>query len=192
MKIKYVVAAFMCFTFVFLVTQDAYSQSRKKRKRPAKDEYFDESGGFKHKLWYGGGLNLQLSGNTLLLGVSPMVGYKISDRFSVGPRAAINYIEGFSDGTNPRALFYGFGPFARAKLSEVIFAHVEYEFVGVSELNNRTIQQFAGTDNFFIGAGYNSLFGNGWGFEIMLLYNLQEDNQNTIPLEYRAGINYNF
>jgi hypothetical protein len=206
MKLKYFLTACLCAVFLF-GTNDAVAQYGKKKKKRTTTEkskssdsqtrdYFDESGGFKHKMWYGGGLTFQIfstgpSSSQMVLGLSPMAGYKIGDIFSVGARTSVNYAEIFQNGTNPRALFIGVGPFARVKFSDAIFAHAEYEFRFEAELNDRA-NTFPDTDNLYLGAGFNSPIGNGWGFEIMLLYNFGEERDDIVPIEYRAGGNWNF
>lgn len=188
----------LLFTFVLgISTADA-----QRRSSDSTEEYFDESGGFKHKLWYGGGFNFNFSPiptslgnvNTMQFGVSPMVGYKVTDFLSVGPRVSVDYLEIFLEGTNPRYLLWSIGPFVRAKFSETIFAHVEYELQGVSELNDASSIFLLNNngENFYIGAGYQSSGGGLFGYEILALYNLLEDNEANLPITFRIGFNYNF
>lgn len=197
-KITRIFTLLLLFTFVIgIYTADA--QRSRKKKRDSTDEYFDESGGFAHKLWYGGGFNLQFGGvagfNTMFIGVSPMVGYKINDVFSIGPRLSIDYFEVFREGTNPRQIYWGIGPFARAKFSDAIFAQVEYEIKGISDLNDeaRNFGAFQqNRENFYLGVGYQSSSGGLLGYEIMALYNFLDNNERNIPLTFRFGLNWNF
>lgn len=189
----------------------AEAQRSKKRSRSSKnDEYFDESGNFAHKLWYGGGFNLQFfsnnafgrGGNEFVIGISPMVGYKILPNVSIGPRVELSYLGGRYDlggGTIAKfnGLSYGIGPFARFKPFEQIFAQVEFQYfsspVAVG-LDGDRIQTVRDTDeNFFIGVGYNSSAGGLLGYEVMILYNLLEDDNTTnLPIYFRFGLTYNF
>jgi len=183
-------------------TADAQNYGRKKKKKKKKpktektDDYFDESGGFAHKLWYGGMVNFQISGgnggNTLLLGLSPMVGYKVNDMISFGPRITFNYIEGYVPGPNLKIRELGVGAFGRAKFSQALFAHIEYEVINVKELSDFGYQ-FGGRDeNFYAGVGYNSALGGAFGYEIMGLYNFMEEDESRVPIELRIGFTYNF
>lgn len=197
----------LLFTLLFVFQADAYGQRGGKKKSDV-DEYFDESGGFAHRLWYGGGFTLGFSGNSFTsifqFGVSPMVGYKITNEFSVGPRLSLLYLlyrseTGTVDGVQTANLFnYGLGAFTRYKITRSIFAHLEYGFDNEVETvnynpttrdwdTNRRLQ-----NNAFVGGGFND--GNGiWGYEIYLLYNvLQEDNTLNIPFDFRFGLTYNF
>jgi len=196
-KITRIFTLLLLFSFVIGVST-ADAQRSKKKKRDSTEEYFDESGGFAHRLWYGGGFNLNFGGNggfnTMTLGVSPMVGYKINNILSIGPRVAIDYFEVFTGGTNPRYLFWGVGPFARGKFSETIFAQVEYELRGISNLNSASdlIAFDINRENFYLGLGYQSSGGGLVGYEIMALYNFLDENETNIPLTFRFGLNWNF
>jgi len=195
-KITRIFTLLLLFTFLFgVMTADA----QRTRKRDSTEEYFDESGGFAHRLWFGGGFNLNFGGNggtnTMILGLSPMVGYKINDILSVGPRVSFDYYEIFINGSNPRYAFWGIGPFARGKFTETIFAQVEYQIQGVSGLNDASDLFQANVDNrenFFLGAGYQSSGGGLFGYEIMALYNFLDQNEFNVPISFRFGLNWNF
>ena len=199
-------ALILCFN-VDVSAQYGYGKKKKKKKEKVEenDEYFDESGGFGHKLWYGGGFNLNFSSNnfvsTFQIGVSPMVGYKITPEFSIGPRTAITYINlRVNDGgqvltSNP--LTWSAGAFARYKVFQNFFGHAEFEYqnavVGYNLLPNDLEPVRQTQNNYFLGAGYNS--GSGIvGYEIYLLYNvnLPETVLNQSPIVIRFGLTYNF
>ncbi len=177
------------------------------------DDYFDDRGGLAQKLWYGGGFTLGFSGNefrrTFNIGVSPMIGYKIFDNFSIGPRGSIlfNSLRGTTfDGDVVKAnpLSWSVGVFSRYKLFPAIFMQVEYEFENAALTVLDGIFSVRGPDgdmaivrrsqdNFYIGAGYHSSGGGLLGYEIVLLYNLNGREDTTdLPIDFRFGINYNF
>lgn len=163
------------------------------------EDYFDDKGGFKHRLWYGGGFNLafggsNFGGSSMLIGISPMVGYKITDRISLGPRVSVDYQEIFlANITNPRYLYWGVGAFGRARFMESLFAHVEYAYESISPLND-----IAGDvnnldpHNFYIGGGYHTSSGGPFGYEILVLYNTTERDTNRLPIDFRIGFTWNF
>ena len=201
--LKITVLLITCMLIIGVSDVDAqYGKKKKKKKKPAKTEkssdreYFDESGSFAHKLWYGGMLNFQISGNqfgnVLLFGISPMVGYKINDIFSIGPRATINQIVFYEEGPNTKVLEWGFGGFGRAKVFNNIFAHVEYSFEATSLISGPDLRLDDGT-NFYLGGGYNSSAGGGgFGYEILILFNALEDDERVAPIDYRVGFTWNF
>lgn len=170
---------------------------------PCATMYAQESTKFSDKLWYGGGVNLGISGsngfNTFGLGIAPMVGYKVGGPFSLGPRAALNYthirvrlLNNEIATANP--LSWSAGVFGRAKIIRTIFAHVEYELeeqaFAVFQGNDIAIQRVQ-RNNTYIGGGYNS--GGIWASEIMLLYNVTPVVTDLrSPFVVRFGFTYKF
>lgn len=201
---------FLAIAFVAAFTLDAHAQRGKKKS--STDQYFDESG-FVNKLWYGGGFNLGYAGgNTqsqFVFGLSPMVGYKVLDDIvSVGPRVGFEYnhirVQDFSGKiykTSP--LSYNLGIFSRIKAFPNFFAHFEYEYQntestdpnrnGYIEVDNNgnIITERVPYDNVYVGAGYTS--GGLWGYEILLLYNVNQPNTTVeSPFDIRIGITHKF
>ncbi len=196
----------LLLVLLFAFQLDSYGQRGKKGSEV--DKYFDESGGFSHRLWYGGGFTIGFSGDNISsifqVGVSPMAGFKVTEEFSVGPRVSLLYLlyraETFTpDGVESTNIFnYGVGAFARYKVFNSIFFHLEYGFdneVQTINYNPNSREWETGRslqNNAFIGGGFND--GTGiWGYEIYLLYNvLQEDSRLELPFDFRFGITYNF
>lgn len=188
------------------------------------DKYFEESGNLTGRLWYGGGFNLALAGsgdyNQFVFGLAPMVGYKITEDFSVGPRFGFDYqyVRGNAAVYNPNLAtgqFLGFtnekkstfslsgGIFARYKAYRSFFAHVEFELQNrelfledrgllIYETAPGELLTIQETrENFYAGLGYTS--GYPLGFEMLLLYNFNTpENTIELPFDLRFGINYNF
>lgn len=158
------------------------------------------------KLWYGGGLNLGFSGRAGLtimqLGASPMVGYKLLPRLSVGPR--VSFLASRYSGkyflNKITPIDWGVGLFTRVKLFSPVFAHAEYElanqaFVSFDGVNgNRLVADRVAQRNVYVGGGYSS--GEGpTRFEIVGLYNLQppqSDQYFISPFTFRFGFTVNF
>lgn len=189
-------------------THDADAQRRSREV----DEYFDDRGSFTDRLWYGADFTLNFfsvpNGTAFNAGIAPMVGYKITDALSFGPRVEILYRgERYNVGTGSDLKFnstnFGVGAFTRLKVFNQYFLHAEYQ-----ALNNETgnlVQDFTNPpnnvsivtnrnweDRFFLGGGYG-VSGGGVGFQVSILWNLlQEFTSQNIPLYYRMGINYKF
>ena len=210
----------LCFAIADADAQN-YGKKKKKKKKSTKtektDDYFDDSGNFASKLWYGGGFNLSFSGSNYYsafnLGLTPMVGYKVIDELSFGPIAGIqyNYIKG--TGSDNRihkgdAISWSIGAFGRYKFLRTLFLHAEY---GI-ENNEYVLLDSRGTllidprdpnggvltvreqqNNFYGGIGYNS-GGDLVAFEMYLLYNFIEPNVESINLPFilRFGVTYKF
>ncbi len=217
----------ICFLFIGVNSVDAQTGKKKRpKKRPEKtektedvksskkektDDYFDESGNFKRKLWFGGGVTFRFSGGQNLSifegGLSPMVGYKITDKLSVGPRVGFNYSRIKLVENNRiyivEPLSLNGGVFARYKFLNMLFAHVEYERFseesvdpnndGFIELDQdgEIYTERIGSNNAYVGLGYTS--GGLIGYEIVLLYNvLEPQNSLQTPFSFRAGFTYKF
>jgi len=189
--------------FVFSINTDVYGQ-RNGGQNDDIDQYFDESGGFAHRLWYGGGFALGFSGgnvsSSFQLGISPMVGYKLDNNFSVGPRFSVLYthyrvrlLNGEVETANPMS--YSAAAFGRYKVFKALFAHAEYEIEseGYAFFDNSTlVTDRIQRNNVYLGAGYNSSAGL-FGYEILVLYNVnQPENTLDSPVSFRFGITYKF
>ncbi len=159
---------------------------------------------FKERLWYGGGFVLGFSGgngfSALQLGLSPMVAYKFTPRFSVGPRVStlisFYWADTFNgDRASAQPVNLGIGLFSRYKITSEIFAHVEYEYADQAfiqrNFDDLTVTRIT-NDNIYIGAGYSS--GQGASrFEILGLYNVNQNIQTfESPFSLRFGFTRNF
>lgn len=127
-----------------------------------------------------------------------MVGYKINEIISIGPRFEVSLLTGRYDlgrEVLKGSFFnYGAGIFARAKFFQYFFAHTEYGY------QNRAIPYFVngeieterqGNDQFLLGLGYNS--GYPWGTEISILYDfLAPEDTVDLPIAFRFGLTYKF
>ena len=169
------------FLLVFLVGYSFNAEAQNNRSRSSKnkvDDFFDEGGFGSHKLWYGGGVGLNFGGsngsNQFNFSISPMVGYKITEQFSVGPRAELDYVHiRFATGNNSSERFnlfnYAIGGFARYKIFNPFFIHAEYQIESQANvIGGETVR--GSVNNFFIGGGYSSGAGP-IGYEISILYN---------------------
>lgn len=174
------------------------------------DEYFDEGGAFVKNLWYGAGGSLGYRSNNFQslfnIGVSPMVGYKIIPNLSVGPRVGVTYLsQRFNTGNNIfrfNSWNFEYGLFARYRVIPVAFVHVEYgqESIGFSDGrtfkpgSNDQLESFREVRPYtYVGAGYQSEMGGVWGYEFVLLFDVQSQPfDGRPPFFFRGGINYNF
>jgi len=207
--LQYSILTLLFVLAIGIMDAEAQSRRKKKKKRDSNSEYFDDSGNFASRLWYGGNLNLGFSNNFANIGISPMIGYKFIDEVSFGPRFTINYttqkLFAGNQSFNLNSTDFGAGAFGRGKIFNGIFAHVEFEYIseeipagGVIQIDpdnpNRILTERAARENFYIGGGYNSSGqGSLFGFEIMILFNtLEPSDSDRVPLVYRFGFTYNF
>jgi hypothetical protein len=188
------------------------TSTTKKKTTKKTDEYFDESGGFKHRLWYGGNFNLNFSGaegtSLFTIGLTPMVGYKIIGGLSAGPRVGISYTNIKSVDTQNKVSAVGLtdftlGAFTRYKAFKNFFAHGEYEYQSQQsafgdsynriqlDASGKAIKKRYDRTNYYAGLGYSS--GEIFSYEIMALYNFNLPKGSLEqPVSIRAGFTYKF
>ena len=186
------------------------------KKSKKADDYFDESGGFKHRLWYGGNVILNFGGSngesSFTFGVTPMIGYKIVGGLSAGPKFGVIHtiLKAYNDRGTISSLGltnYSVGAFSRFKFLKTFFLHAEHEYANTAgyfinpsdpyerlqtDANGKALKSRQGQQNTYIGAGYNA--GGLISYEILLLYNLSPQPQNSLnlPIDIRFGFTYNF
>ncbi len=205
---KYFIAGIVLL-LLFSFSSDISAQSRKKKVVSKAEK--TQMGTFKDRLWYGGTLALNFSGgsyySTFFMGISPMVGYKLTEKFSVGPRVSLKYVylkaTDFGGNIAKANLWsYAAGIFSRFKIIDIIFAHVEYEYENrelfttngggvVNQTNGEIGTIRESRDNLYIGAGYTS--GGEFSYEVLVLYNVMNDDSTLrLPFDYRVGFTYRF
>ncbi len=222
--------------FLFLTTAillsfsfDANAQYRGKKKKKKKSsdkksEYLEEGENTYHKLWYGIDVNWGFSpqnigagysGNTIVIGLSPMLGFKLNKNFSVGPRFGVNYQGGryndgnFGEDIRLDAFDFSVGIFSRFKFLKIAFAHAEIEnfwesfATGILDDNNRLELERDASLHYYLGAGIGTP-GQKLSFNGYFLYDiskhagftsdLRNNNITTenFPLVVRLGFRYRF
>ncbi len=181
-----------CFTFSTTFSQGGISTTSKKKSESS----------FGYRLWYGSHVTLSFNsgfGESLFnFGLAPMAGYKLTPWLSVGPRVyflyygyRVNYGGGQVEKVNTSE--WGGGAFTRIHPIPSFFAQLEYDFQNEPLINQDLTVDRRTRGAGYVGLGYSSGGGGPWGFEVLLMYNVNQPS-NTIesPLDYRAGITYNF
>ncbi|GAP42677.1 hypothetical protein TBC1_11809 [Lentimicrobium saccharophilum] len=144
---------------------------------------------FSDNLFFGGGLGLQF-GTLTLIDLSPIVGYRVTEKFETGLGLTykyyrykdyyIDYYTGISYDLKSNIL--GGSVFARYHILDNVFAHAEFE----SLRYNYTSYYSSGTgllsepataiiNSLFVGGGYRQRISQGSYFYIMALWNLNQD-----------------
>ncbi|WP_258103831.1 hypothetical protein [Marinoscillum sp. MHG1-6] len=143
------------------------------------------SKGLKDRIYFGGGGGFSGGTNYVNVSVSPLIGYKITNRFSTGLRFTYQFVK-IND---LKFNYYGLGPFARYNITEKFFTYTEYEYL------NFEIPNFNERDSYhswFVGLGYSEPITRNIAFNVSALYNLlYSDGTNSpyaSPLVFRVGI----
>lgn len=174
---------------------DYYNNSR------VSDRLDDDLGG---RLWWGTGAQLGFQGGNnssfFQIGLSPILGYKVNNFLSFGPRGSVSYNAYRFDNFNGTTDKFNFitwsgGLFGRAKIFQQFFAHAEYSLVNEVlnfDSNGDAVRTTRAIP--FLGGGLSQGGGPGAaGFEILILFRLSAADQiGDAPFEIRSGINFNF
>lgn len=134
------------------------------------DYVIDDNSNFTDRIYFGGGMGL--SGGTwgTSISLSPIVGYMVSNRLSVGVGATYQYYkykDNFFDYQDNR---YGGSLFARMNLVKQFFAYGEYSFLNYSvngDTNNRRTAY-----RLPMGLGFSQSIGPRSSFNMIAAYDL--------------------
>lgn len=133
---------------------------------------------FRKKLFTGGGFGLSF-GDYTNIQVSPILGYRLSDRFALGLGLSYFY---FSNGFDNATLLGG-KAFAQAIVYKEFFAHAEYEQLsGINDFNYDV-------SALMVGAGYRQMVSERVGFDLMVLMDLNQNSRSLYdnPI-FRGGL----
>lgn len=140
------------------------------------------------RVYTGGGLGLQF-GTVTFINAAPIIGYKITERYSAG--IGLEYIYfGYKPSQNSPTYsqnIYGGNIFNRLFVTDFLFLHAEYE-----ALNSNWDYRFPTTrfiiENYWVGGGLRQRSGNA-SFFIMVLKNLNDNPYSPFPNpQIRMGI----
>lgn len=154
-------------------------------------------GGSVGKRWFvGGWLGLGF-GDVTWAQISPMVGYRVSRRTSVGASLLYRYRKDSRYGEDLSTTDYGGSLFGRFNVVRPFFVHAEYEvldfeyYSGLSETDRQTY------DSLLIGGGVSYPVGKSASTYVVVLYNVTYDSDEPIrpydsPWVIRIGAGFSF
>lgn len=153
----------------------------------------------RERLFFGGNLGLQF-GSATYIDVSPLVGYRITEKLSAGIGATYIYynVKESISYYGYETSIYGGRVFGRYSFMENLFAHAETEVLNmeVPEIITGSMNYKLVRDNIvsvLAGGGYAQPIGERSALVMMLLWNFTEDQYS--PYEnpiFRIGFNAGF
>jgi len=190
---KLVSAMLLCLLAVSVQAQDVYNSSG--RVRPKKQT--NHEGGFDiDRLVVGGSLNLWL-GSITNIGIAPMIGYRITDKFAAGVKVGYNYYRykdqfsyiNFNNETKYYTVkqnLYSASIWARHMIWENIFAAAELEaniydyYDGTYEWNSAGTEltfnkKLVTAPSVLIGAGFKQPLSDRASFTATILFDVLQD-----------------
>jgi hypothetical protein len=129
-----------------------------------------------NKMYFGGYVNASI-GSYTAIGVEPLVGYKLTPKFSVGAKLSYEYISDKRYEEDYSASNYGFSLFSRLRVTQRLYAHAEY-----SAMNYKLYDSLGDSDRewvpfLFLGGGYSQpITKNTWLTAEVLFDVLQNEN----------------
>lgn len=164
------------------------------------EEQMAEKPSIRDRIFTGGGIGLSFSRDVDFFSISPLIGYRISQRAAAG--ASIIYRHTTYKNIDPRVSTddFGFSPFIRFQVYGPLFLHAEYEYLNNEYIfpnGERTREAFT---SFMAGGGFFQPLGRNAGFFAVALYNFSYRNPTssfdyypyTSPWVLRAGITAGF
>ena len=149
-------------------------------------------------IFTGGGVIFTIGNDVTALGAQPMIGYRVTDNFSVGLSGNyIYYRVNYGGGIIYKTNIYGASAFARHTIFDKVFAHVEPGFTNweVPTFDPKTqlvLPKRQSVPFLYLGGGYSQELGDNASLEILVLYDVLYDNLKSFsgsPLIFRAGFN---
>lgn len=153
----------IAFLGFILINTEVFSQEVNTMKKPAPKK------DFWGKVYFSGNFGLQF-GNYTLIDLSPVIGYKVTDKFSLGTGPVYIYFKDkfYKYSTS----IYGGKLFGRYLITENLFGHAEYEILNGEwdPFNNRRFN----ITNVWVGGGYRQAVGGSGALTVMALWNINE------------------
>jgi len=150
------------------------------------------------KVYFGGGFGLNFSSEYTNLSASPLVGYRVTDQFSVGVSVTYQYIKIKSIDQSFNST--GGSLFTRFLFTDEIFAHAEFERLNYDQIVVFTNGDFTETrkanNALLLGGGYRQPMGRNASFSVLGLYDVlwksAETSPYSEPWQIRAGVAVGF
>jgi hypothetical protein len=162
------------------------------------EEGLGEKPKWQQRVFTGGGLGASFGSYYDYISVSPLIGYRLTERLATG--ISVQYRDTNYNLYTPEVSTndWGVSPFLRFQVFGPIFLHAEYEYLNYQYVYaGEKFRQ--GFNSFMAGAGFFQPLGRRAGFYAVALYNFsyKDPTPNTFspytnPLVLRVGITAGF
>lgn len=129
------------------------------------------------RIYFGGNIGLTF-GNYSMLGIYPMVGYKLTPKLSVGVKLAYEYIRDKRYTTDYETSNYGGSLFARYRVIQPIYLHAEYAGLNYELYNFEGESEREWVPFFLVGAGYSKLISSRTWLNIQVLFDVLQNEKS--------------
>ncbi len=173
MNLKRIIIIF-CLVFNFangLFAQENEATETKPQDRGVEENFWD-------KVYVGGTFWMQF-GNVTFIDVSPLVGYRFTDKFSAGPGIVYQYYKDKRYTPDYETNTYGGRLFARYTIFQQFFAQAQYENLSTEFFYRDGTRFREWVPGAFIGGGILQPLGRRGAIVISGMYNLLYDEERS-------------
>lgn len=160
-----------------------------KETKPAK-----EASPLKDKIYYGGSVGMSF-GSYTMLGVYPMVGYKLTPKLSAGVTFNYQWIQDKRGSTTYESSNYGGSIFSRFRILQPIYLHAEYAVQSYELYSFEGESERESIPFFLVGGGFSKKVGKNTWLNAQVLFDVLEDDNSPYkswePF-YSVGIGVGF
>jgi hypothetical protein len=138
----------------------------------------------------GGNLGAQF-GNVTFFDISPLVGYRFTDKIAAGIGATYQYYHYKDQYYELETNVYGGRVFGRYLFTDYLFGHAEYEYLNLEAFDFK--RRRVDVESLLVGGGYIQKLGGNASIVAMILYNFTESAYTPYsnPI-IRVGFNIGF
>ena len=163
------------------------------------EEALGEKPEWQRRVFTGGGLGASFNSYYDYIAVSPLIGYRLTERLAAGVQVQYRYTNYKQYVPEVSTNDWGVSPFLRFSVFGPVFLHAEYEYLNYQYI--RAGEKYRqGFNSFMAGGGFFQPIGRNAGFYIVALYNfsyVDPAGSNTIspytnPLVLRVGVTAGF
>ena len=129
------------------------------------------------KVYYGGGVGLNLFGDYFRISIEPMVGYKISPKLSAGLKIMYEYVKDSRYTPDVTSNNYGGSIFSRYRVIPQFYVHAEFAYYSYKFRTENIDGDREWVPFLLLGGGYSqNVGGNTWVYAQALWDVIQDDN----------------
>jgi hypothetical protein len=177
----------------FVLTAEA------QKRKGGNDDNSLEGVPLKERIVTGGGFGMAFGSSQDFISVSPMIGYRITQKFVAGTSVTYRYTKYKYYSPALKLTDYGVGPFLRYTIFNNVFLQAEYEYLNYEFPVSTEESTRKAFNSFLAGGGFIQPIGDKASFYVSALYNFSYKEPRTgeyspyySPLILRAGINVGF
>ena len=153
-----------------------------------------QSQGKESKVYYGGYANFSF-GKYTIIGIEPLIGYKLLPKLSIGGKLSYEYYKNKNYSPTQEGSNYGIGAFTRLRIARRFYAHVEF-----SEMNYKLHQSVEESNRqwisfLYVGGGFSQPITKSTSINAEILWDVLQDSDSpykTVEPIFSIGIGVGF